>query len=528
MLADRTSRSANDVERQELNFRLLVEALRDYAIFLLDPGGHVVSWNAGAERIKGYQAGEIIGKHFSTFYPQEDVVGGKPERELAEAVAEGRVEDEGWRIRKDGTRFWANVVITALWDENHVLRGFGKVTRDLTERKLAEEVLRQNEEQFRLLIESVKDYAIILLSPDGQVASWNPGAERTMGYAAPEIIGKHFSAFYPPEDVAAGKTQKELATAFAAGRVEDEGWRVRKDGTRFWADTIITALRDMTGQHRGFAKVTRDVTERMQAAEALRRAHDQLERRVAERTADLTAANERLREADRRKNEFLAMLAHELRNPLAPIRNAVQILRLGDTDPKTADWARAMIDRQVRHLAGLVDDLLDASRLTRGLVRLRKERSDLGRLVQTVGEDRGRIFEDAGLTLAVDVPPEPVYVEGDPTRLTQVFSNLLDNAAKFTDRGGRVDFRLTTRDGKALVTVRDTGVGIAEDMIPRLFHIFAQDDRSLERSRGGLGLGLTLVKGLVTLHGGSVTAESEGAGRGATFTVCLPLAASGP
>ena len=264
----------------------------------------------------------------------------------------------------------------------------------------------------------------------------------------------------------------------------------------------------------------------MHAAEKLRRAHDDLERRVAERTADLTAANEQLRDADRRKTEFLAMLAHELRNPLAPVRNALQILRLSDTDPKTAEWARAMIERQVRHLAGLVDDLLDVSRLTRGLVRLNKERIDLGQLVHTVVEDRRRLLEDGGLRLTSETPPGPVWVIGDATRLTQVFSNLVDNAAKFTDRGGRVSLCLTVTDRQAKVIVHDTGIGITEDMLPRLFDIFAQADRSLERSRGGLGLGLALVKGLVGLHGGTVSAASEGPGRGATFTVVLPLADS--
>jgi PAS domain S-box-containing protein len=523
MPADRPPRSA-DPSEQDVLIRLLVTSVRDYAIFLLDTGGHIASWNKGAERIKGYRAEEIIGRHFSTFYPPEDVAARKPENELAVAIAEGRVEDEGWRVRKDGSRFWASVVITALWDESRVLRGFAKVTRDLTERKMAEEVLRQSEEQFRLLIESVKDYAIIVLDPDGHVVSWNAGAERTMGYPASEIVGQHFSKFYPPEDVAAGKTTRELRTARNEGRVEDEGWRIRKDGTRFWADTVISALQDETGRYRGFAKVTRDVTERMQAAESLRQAHDDLERRVAERTADLTAANERLRDADRRKTEFLAMLAHELRNPLAPVRNALQILRMCDTDPNTAEWARAMIERQVRHLAGLVDDLLDASRLTRGLVRLQKERVELGHLIHTVVEDRRRLLEDAGLELTSETPPAPVWVLGDATRLTQVFSNLLDNAAKFTDRGGRVSLCLTVAGRQAKVIVQDTGVGITEEMLPRLFDIFAQADRSLERSRGGLGLGLALVKGLVGLHGGSVTAASEGPGRGATFTVLLPLA----
>jgi PAS domain S-box-containing protein len=505
------------------SLRLLIDSVKDYAIFLLDPQGRIITWNPGAERAKGYRADEIIGRHFSVFYPPEDVATDKPGRELAAALADGRVEDEGWRVRKDGSRFWANVVITALRDQSGVLRGFGKVTRDLTERKRTEEVLRQSEEQFRLLVECIKDYAIIMLNPDGTIASWNEGAGRIMGYSAEEAMGRHFSLFYPPEDVGADKPGRELASALAEGRVEDEGWRVRKNGERFWVDTIITELRDPTGRHRGFAKLTRDMTDRKRAAEELQRAHDELERRVAERTAELSTVNLELREQDRRKTDFLAMLAHELRNPLAPVRNAVQILRLADTDPATAEWARAMIDRQVRHLAGLIDDLLDASRLTRGLVRLRKERVDLGRLLSTIFEDRRRIFEDAGLTLTLSVPEHSVAVNGDTNRLTQVMTNLLDNATKFTDRGGRVDMVLSATDGHATMSVRDNGIGITPDMMPRLFDIFAQADRSLERSRGGLGLGLALVKGLAELHGGSVTAASPGPGRGATFDVRLPL-----
>jgi PAS domain S-box-containing protein len=208
-------------------FSLLVRSVQDYAIFMLDPSGHIASWNKGAERIKGWRADEIIGEHFSIFYPPEDMASDKPGRELEIAVAEGRVEDEGWRVRKDGTRFWANVVITALFDEQGELRGFGKVTRDVTERRAAQEALRLSEERFRLLVQNVQDYAIFMLDPQGRVSSWNAGAERIKGWRADEIIGRHFSAFYPPEDLASGKPGRELEIAVAQGRLEDEGWRVR-------------------------------------------------------------------------------------------------------------------------------------------------------------------------------------------------------------------------------------------------------------------------------------------------------------
>jgi signal transduction histidine kinase len=220
----------------------------------------------------------------------------------------------------------------------------------------------------------------------------------------------------------------------------------------------------------------------------------------------------------------MAMLAHELRNPLAPVRNALQILRQPSVDAATIGWARDMIDRQVRQLARLVDDLLDMSRLTRGLIRVCRQRLDLGQLARTAAEDRRRMFEEAGLTLAVAAPAGPIWVDGDPMRLTQVVCNLLDNAVKFTDRGGRVELDVPKTRTEAAITVRDTGIGITADVLPRLFDIFAQADGSLDRSRGGLGLGLALVKGLVALHGGSVSVASPGVGRGATFTVQLPLA----
>jgi PAS domain S-box-containing protein len=252
----------NEVIRSDARFRLLVENVVDYAIFLLDPGGHIASWNMGAARIKGYAKHEIIGKHFSIFYPQQEIAAGKCERELAIATEQGRFEEEGWRLRKDGSRFWASVTITAIRDPEGRLVGFGKVTRDLTGRRRAEEELKRSEERLRLMISSVKDYAIFVLDPTGHVASWNPGAERLKGYSADEIIGQHFSRFYPAEDVRAGKCEMELAGAQKDGRFEDEGWRIRKDGSRFWANVVITPVRDEAGTLVGFAKVTRDLSER--------------------------------------------------------------------------------------------------------------------------------------------------------------------------------------------------------------------------------------------------------------------------
>jgi PAS domain S-box-containing protein len=268
--------------------RLLVHGTTEYAIFMLDPQGQIVTWNAGAERIKQYKAEEIIGQHFSRFYPQDAIDRGWPDHELKVAQAEGRFEDEGWRVRKDGTQFWANVVITALRDEQGQLRGFSKVTRDLTARKQVEENLRRSEERFRFLVEGAKDYAIFMLDPQGYIASWNPGAERIKGYSAQEIIGQHFSTFYPQEALDRGWPAHELKVAAAEGRFEDEGWRVRKDGTQFWANVVITALKDERANLLGFSKITRDLTARKQAEEDARRlVEETTARRVAEENARL-------------------------------------------------------------------------------------------------------------------------------------------------------------------------------------------------------------------------------------------------
>jgi PAS domain S-box-containing protein len=276
-------------------FRLLVERVVDYAVFLLTTDGHIWSWNAGAERLKGYRADEIIGQHFDRFYTNEDRAAGRPGQLLAAAREDGRVEDEGWRVRKDGSCFWADVIITALYDQDGVLRGFAKITRDLTDRRAADDGLRQSEQRFRVLVDSVKDYAIFMLSTDGTVLSWNQGAQRLKGYTPQEIIGQSFELFYPDDARAAERPMHLLELARVEGRVEDEGWRIRKDGSQFWADVVITSLRDDAGHLMGFAKVTRDLTERRQAEQdrvariATARAAQRMERlQVA--TAALAAA----------------------------------------------------------------------------------------------------------------------------------------------------------------------------------------------------------------------------------------------
>jgi PAS domain S-box-containing protein len=483
-------------------FRLLVESVTDYAIFMLDPGGHVRTWNPGAARIKGYRAEDIIGKHFSVFYPREDVAGGKCEMELAVASRSGRFEDEGWRLRQDGTRFWANVIISAIRSPDGELLGFSKVTRDLSERRLADERLRQSELRLRMLIESIQDYAIFMLDPSGRVTTWNQGAQNITQYTAEEILGKHLATFYPPELASSEFPQKELDTAEASGRVDEEGWRVRKDGSRFWAHVVIRAIRDEQQRLVGFAKVTRDLTDR----------------KNAEREQ---AAREAAEQANQAKDEFLAMLGHELRNPLAPTLTALQLLKLrGDI---RSSREQQIIERQLKHMVRLVDDLLDVSRITRGGFQLNRGPVDLRDAVARAVEMAGPALEERRHDLDIQVPAGEILVEGDSVRLAQVFANLLTNAAKYTDPGGHIWVSLWIEGDLAVAEVKDDGVGISGDLLPRVFDTFVQAPQSAARSAGGLGIGLALVRSFVTLHGGSVEAHSAGARRGSTFTVKLPL-----
>jgi PAS domain S-box-containing protein len=807
--------------------RLLVESVVDYAIFMLDTQGYVATWNPGAERIKGYTPQEIVGQHFSKFYPEEDIAAHKPERELDVARELGRVEDEGWRIRKDGSRFWASVVITALRDGQGQLHGFGKVTRDLTSRRQSEERLRLSEQRFHHLVDAVIDYAIFMLDPAGHVSTWNPGARRVKGYTADEIIGRHFSVFYTPEDRAAGRPDKILAAVLRDGRYEDESWRVRNDGTRFWANVVITALRDERGNLLGFAKVTRDLTARRDAAEVERKLlREQTAREVAEAAerslrdseerhrllserleivlegvadgitvedregrvvfangaaarswgyatatellaatrstfherfeildeegrpfdpanlparralagepandavlhvrerglwrewwaevrasavrdaggtpqlavniwhdisaerrerlharylADATAAlgsslrydemlsllagvlvpgladwcgvhlvegdglrdvspapasetahalaadyqrrfvsgapgdgltallrgehaqlHDRLggaadpgaragavllapirirnralgtlglvsseperygpaeialaeelgrragvaienaqlytaaqnaaklaEEASRAKDEFLAIVSHELRTPLNAVLGWSTILRQRVTDPALAKPVE-VIHRNAQAQASIIDDILDVSSVVTGKFQIDTKATDL----VTIARDALEVVRPSSLAKKIELVFEPASgtcpLVADAERLQQVVWNLLSNAVKFTDAGGSVRLTLKQQGATVVLSVADTGRGIDPAVLPDVFDRFKQGDSSIRRRVGGLGLGLALVRHIVELHGGHVSAASAGIGHGATFTVVLPIRA---
>jgi len=485
------------LRQSEERFRQLVELVEGYAIYMLDPNGFVSSWNIGAERITGYSAEMVLGRHFSLFYPPDAVESGFPQHQLEVAARTGRFEDNGWRVRKDGTMLWANSVVTAIHDRKGALRGFSKIIRDLTGQREQEQRLKQSEENFRLLVEGVKDHAIFLLDARGEVLSWNAGAERVEGWRAEEVLGHNFSILYPPEDVAAGRPQRELETAIVLGFSEDTGWRIKADGSRYWADSSLTALRNKDGSIRGFAQVTRDLSER-------RRVHE-------------------LESEGRRINEFIAMLAHELRNPLAPIRNAVEIMERSELAPDLV-WCKDLIGRQVGYLTRLVDDLLDVSRITIGKIQMEKEPLDLAGLVSAAGESMRPVVTTYEHALEIELPEEPVRVVGDPTRLTQVLVNLISNAAKYTPNGGKVQVVLERGDDEARIRVRDNGIGMSEHLLEHAFDLFVQGKRALDRADGGLGVGLTLVMRIVAMHGGTVTAASAGTGKGSEFVVTLPLA----
>ena len=507
--------------QSEERFRLLVETVRDYAIFLLDPNGRVESWNAGAERFKGFRADEIIGRHFSVFYPPEALTRDLPQHELTEARRLGSFEDEGWRVRKDGSRFWANVVITALRDSSGELVGFAKITRDLTQRRQHEEDLRQSEERIRLLIEGVPDYAIFMLDVNGNVATWNVGAQRIKGYAADEIIGQHFSVFYPAEVIDSGWPAHELEVASQSGSFVDDGWRVRKDGTQFWANVTITALRDDTNRLLGYAKITRDLTERKRV-EALEASNVQRDEILdAERSARMTAQR-----AARLKDEFLATLSHELRSPLSAILGWTQILlkRSDAIEAKELQRAVEVIDRNARAQVQLIDDLLDLSRIMTGKLRLDLQQIEILNVVQAAIEsaEPAAQAKDIRLKSILD-PVADATVSADAGRLQQVVWNLLTNAIKFTPKGGQVQVLLQRVNSHIELSVSDTGIGIPANFLPHVFDRFSQRDSSTTRSYGGLGLGLAISKQLVELHGGSIRVASQGEGKGATFFVHLPL-----
>ncbi len=470
---------------------------------MLDPNGIISNWNAGAKRIKGYNADEVVGQHFQMFYSREDREAGLPARSLETAREDGKFEAEGWRVRKDGSKFLASVVIDALYEENELV-GFAMITRDITERNKAADALRESERHFRLLVNGVTDYALFMLDPAGVVTNWNPGAQRIKGYLPNEIIGQHFSRFYSSADQAAGRPARALRLALESGRYEEEGWRVRKDGTFFWASVVIDPIRDDENRLIGFAKITRDITER-------REAHQEMEKL-------------QLRLAQSQKLDALGQLtggvAHDFNNLLMVITGSLNALKkmVGD-DPKALRAVQA-IDTASQRGAALTSQLLSFAR-----------RQSVN--PQTI-DVRDSIFSvrdvlDTGLGSAIELQIEadngiwPIKV--DRAEFETALVNLVINARDAMPQGGNVTVQArnvfvddgVTKGDFVAIKVRDTGTGIPDDVLAKIFDPFF----TTKPIGKGTGLGLSQVHGFVHQAGGTIAVDSE-LGKGTSFTVCLP------
>lgn len=515
MLRDVSERKERELELRasEERYRLMVEGVRDYAIFMLNPTGHIISWNEGARRTKGYSANEIIGKHFSTFYTTEDLDDKKPERELRIAIATGKYEEEGWRVKKNGSVFWANVVITALYNEYNQLIGFSKVTRDLTERRDNEESLRESEERYRSLVEQVTDYGIFLMDEKGRIISWNEGARKMKGYEADEIIGKYFSIFYLEEDIRNGKPSQELKTALSEGKYEEEGWRLRKDGNRFWASVVITPVYNKERLHIGFSKVTRDLTERKAAEKAQQQSYEQY-RQLAH---ELKKTNTELVYANRELEQYTSIVSHDLQEPVRTIKSFLQLIDMKLEEEQYAGL-KAYINKSItaaNRMRELIQSLLHYSQL--GKVEFVEKTIAVDDLIQRALQNIKTSTEHAGAEITID--NQVLEVTGDDVQLVQLFQNLLSNAVKFTDNTDpKIRIEGKNENGKACFAISDNGIGIAEKDINKVFEIFKK--LNTQKEYPGTGIGLAICKKIIDRHKGKIWLESK-PGHGTTFYFTL-------
>jgi PAS domain S-box-containing protein len=499
--------SADATPKVDNRFELLVAGISDYAIYMLSPEGIVVSWNSGAERFKGYKADEIIGQHFSRFYSEEDQKTGLPAKALDIALKEGKFEAEGWRIRKDGSRFWTSVVIDSLYDTRGQHIGFAKVTRDITERKQAQDALRDSEQRFRMLVQGVTDYAIYMLSPTGEVTNWNTGAQRIKGYTAEEVLGTSFARFHTPEDQAAGLPAKALAAAAREGRFEREGWRVRKDGSRFWAHVIIDAIHNDDGTLAGFAKITRDITEKKNAAEQLEKANAALfQSQKMEALGQLTGG-----------------IAHDFNNLLSVISSALEVLPLKGQEPgnlKIVESMRRAVDRG----ATLTQQLLSFARQQ----PLKPEKHSVNNIIRAF-EAVLRRAGNSTVSFTLELDPKVSAAHVDAPRFETALLNLVVNARDAMPNGGALvittsNVTLADKEVNGLaagpyvkVSVTDTGCGMTPEVAARAFEPFF----TTKEIGKGTGLGLSQVYGFIAQSGGSATISSA-VGKGATVNIFLP------
>jgi PAS domain S-box-containing protein len=492
-------------------FRMLVDSVFDYAIYMLDPKGFIVTWNKGAERFKGYGEREIIGEHFSRFYTEEDRAIDLPKRALLTAASEGRFEHEGWRVRKDGSLMWAHVVIDPIWSPSRELVGYAKITRDMTTRRAADEALRLSEQRFRILVQGVKDYAIYMLDRDGRITNWNTGAVRLKGYSEEEIVGEHFSRFYTEADRLSGLPQRALQTAANEGRFENEGWRVRKDGTLFWAHVVVDPISDETGELIGYAKITRDLSERREAQLALEKTRAAfVQAQKMEAVGQLTGG-----------------VAHDFNNLLAVILGNLDLAqrRLPGASP-----IRPLIENSLKAAQR------GASLTQRMLAFARKQdlKSEAVRVPQLVSGMADLLQRSVGPKISIETrfPLGLPAIAADSNQLELAVLNLVVNARDAMPEGGVITIGARKRvvgdgDSDALapgdylcVSVSDTGEGMDEATLRQAVEPFFTT-KGVGR---GTGLGLSMIHGFAEQSGGRLTLKST-KGQGATAEICLPVAA---
>ena len=502
-MPDRT-RIASDFGNDR--FQLLIDSVTDYAIYMLDREGHIITWNPGAERFKGYRADEILGEHFSRFYTDEDRSTGLPVRALATAASEGRFEAEGWRVRKDGTRFWASVVIDPVHDPDGEVIGFAKVTRDISARREAERRLFESEQRFRLLVQGVRDYAIYMLDRNGRITNWNSGAASIKGYSAEEIVGEHFSRFYTPEDRANGEPARALETALNEGKYEKEAWRVKKDGTRFWASVVIDPIYDDYGEFIGFAKITRDMTDKKRALDEL------------EETRAALFQSQKLQAL----GELTGGIAHDFNNLMTVIRGSADLLRRGLlSDEKRQRYLDAIIETADR-AATLTSHLLAFSRRQ----SLKPQVIDVNVRLDAIGEVLSRTL-GSQIEVVLDLAPNLRACEVDPAELETAVLNAAFNARDAMPDGGRLTIstsNLPTDSGDFIaIALADTGEGMSEDVLARAFEPFF----TTKPVGKGTGLGLSQIHGFAAQSGGRAEVESS-LETGTVVRIILPASTRTP
>jgi PAS domain S-box-containing protein len=506
----------------EERYKLLVNGIKDYAIFFLDQEGNILTWNKGAERLKGYSEEEIIGKNFSLFYPKEAIEKGYPQYELEQAKKLGKYEDESLRLRKDGSVFFANVIITALYNEDKKLMGFSKIIRDLTEEKEIEEKLRGSEERHRLLIEVVKDYAIFMLDPDGKIILWNEGAKRLLGYTEKEITGKKFSVFYPKNKQESHYPEYELKEAIKEGRYEDEGIRIRKDGSQFYANVVITSLFDKNKKLLGFSKIIRDLTEKRKAEEALYKLNTELEERVKKRTDDLSKSVAELKRINNDLDNFIYTASHDLKAPISNIEGLLTGLYEELTDMginnQNIRIFKEMISQSVEKFQETIKDLTEISKAQKN-VGGDNEEIDLPELIEDIKisiidiihKNEGAIISDLADCRKV------IFVKKN---LKSILYNLITNSIKYRspDRKPVVIISCSKEKDYFVITVADNGLGIKSEYQDKMFTMFKRFHDHVE----GTGIGLYIVKKIIENAGGKIEVESE-EDKGSTFKIFLPL-----